>query len=400
MHLSRSLRIVGFLVLQGVATLLLAEAALRLLRPHHSGLRTLLYQASARTHYQDARTLEALMARSVIGHAPFEPSYGFVRNDRGLRTRVYQDDKPAGALRVVVIGDSFTYASGALPHALHWPTRLEDALRRGMTQPVEVLRLGVPATGPQFQLRLWQLEGVRLEPDVVVLAFFVGNDFMDEQGAGQVERGRGRWVDHLAERVVVVRAARNLRRLLRARAASGASDSAPSAVPTPQQAGRPIAGYEASFDHDRPTFSEEAFHTIQGRRMALVARADRAAFDGHFARVAPTLDAFADEVTAVGARLVVMVIPDEYQVHDDSRAATMARAGTRAEDFDLTLPQRALGAYLSERDIEYLDLLPAFRTAAEAGERLYKNRDTHWNPAGNALAASLLADCLLGNEQR
>ena len=43
-----------------------------------------------------------------------------------------------------------------------------------------------------------------------------------------------------------------------------------------------------------------------------------------------------------------------------------------------------------EEAIPFLDLLPAF---VEAGQRtrLYKPRDTHWNLAGNRLAAEVIA---------
>jgi cell volume regulation protein A len=51
---------------------------------------------------------------------------------------------------------------------------------------------------------------------------------------------------------------------------------------------------------------------------------------------------------------------------------------------------RAIAAALSAQGVEVLDLLPAF---AEAGQqtRLYKPRDTHWNLAGNRLAATVIA---------
>jgi hypothetical protein len=53
-------------------------------------------------------------------------------------------------------------------------------------------------------------------------------------------------------------------------------------------------------------------------------------------------------------------------------------------------PNTALAARLQEAGIDHIDLCARF---AEEGatKALYKPRDTHWNIAGNALAAQMLA---------
>jgi hypothetical protein len=48
-----------------------------------------------------------------------------------------------------------------------------------------------------------------------------------------------------------------------------------------------------------------------------------------------------------------------------------------------------LSRELGQRGIRSLDLLPAFRNSSAA--RLYKPRDSHWNIAGNRLAAEAIA---------
>jgi hypothetical protein len=53
-------------------------------------------------------------------------------------------------------------------------------------------------------------------------------------------------------------------------------------------------------------------------------------------------------------------------------------------------PNRALAAELAHDGIPMLDLLPVFRAGTETG-RLYKPQDTHWNIAGNELAARQIA---------
>jgi len=62
--------------------------------------------------------------------------------------------------------------------------------------------------------------------------------------------------------------------------------------------------------------------------------------------------------------------------------------------FDFVAPNRRLAEDLRSQGIRYLDLLGPFREAGRRA-RLYKPRDTHWNIAGNRLAADLIRDALL-----
>jgi lysophospholipase L1-like esterase len=58
---------------------------------------------------------------------------------------------------------------------------------------------------------------------------------------------------------------------------------------------------------------------------------------------------------------------------------------------------RALRAALEELGIEYLDLGPAFRQRAAAGEQLFFSVDRHPNAAGSALIAQLVSDHIRQN---
>jgi hypothetical protein len=96
-----------------------------------------------------------------------------------------------------------------------------------------------------------------------------------------------------------------------------------------------------------------------------------------------------DLARGAGADCVVVVIPDETQV-DAALQDEVARAWARSrESLDFRRPTRAIVEALGQAGIPTLDLLPAF-TEAGAAERLYKPRDTHWNVAGNRLAATAI----------
>jgi hypothetical protein len=238
----------------------------------------------------------------------------------------------------------------------------------------------VPGTGPPFYLRLWEVEGARLGASVVVVGLFVGNDFFDEQGRPEGWRGR---VDQAAAVSFAVRLARNLLRL-----------EGPVARPPGASGARhPSGGFDLSgyvYDDTRATFSHEAFAEVERDRMTLCLRSAGGRFATRLERVVRVLRELDAQVRRSGARLVVMMIPDEYQVHADMARLAARAEGQALDAYDLDLPQRELGLALRNEGVDALDLLPAFRERGTA-ERLYVPRDTHWNRAGHRLAAEQLA---------
>ena len=61
---------------------------------------------------------------------------------------------------------------------------------------------------------------------------------------------------------------------------------------------------------------------------------------------------------------------------------------------DVERPMRVMLDFCAAQNVRCLDLTPAFRQHAAAGEQLYFRSDGHWNVAGHALAANLVYDYL------
>jgi hypothetical protein len=366
---------------------LLAEGGIRVLARSSDGLRSLSYSPRVLDDFDAIDSLEALMRSSLPGFQPFEDFAGFRTNSKGFRTPEYNEAKAAGTARIVILGDSFAFASGGTPYRLHWPVLLEATLRRDVGPEVELINLGVGGVGPRFELRLWQLEGSQLDADLVILAFCVGNDFQDGYKEIHWSVSPGDW---LADRSLFVRVVRNRWRMRQLEPG----------VPEPTRPpGRDIAvahsagGFEVegyAYDPDAPTFSESAFLRVVHKRMRLVKKDRREEFDLAFERVTSVLRQLRDEVDAGGAELVLVMIPEEYQVDPAMLALAARRHKDGISEYDVDLPQRRLAAFCAANDIPCIDLLPAFRSAG-ARESLYKRRDTHWNIAGNALAADRIA---------
>jgi len=89
-----------------------------------------------------------------------------------------------------------------------------------------------------------------------------------------------------------------------------------------------------------------------------------------------------------------VLIPDEMQMNTALQRAALKKLRVTEPEMDFALPNRLLSQALRKAGIPCLDLLEPFR-AASSRMRLYKPQDTHWNLAGNKLAAELLAEHLL-----
>lgn len=391
--IQRAARILALVALQVLVVGGGLELFLRLLKPHHRGLGAFLYRSTVETDFSAIDNLPDLLGKTPHGYRPREVDYGYVLSSRSFRTPEYEIEKPPGTYRVVLLGDSFTY--GVVPDAYHWATHLEDGLAAGSGNEVEVLRLGVPGTGTPFQLRLWQIEASRLEPDLVILGFFIGNDFQDELGNSPGWQG---WSDRLALVSYTYRAFRNLFRLGRS---DFRSDAMLEIGNGSREGKRAAGGYELAefrqrYREDRPTITADRYRAIEAERMEICLREERWKFDLRLRRVATLLGQLGAEVAESGARLVVLLIPDEFQIDRSVREEAMAFAGKKPEDYDIDLPQERLARRLEGSRVDVVDLLARFRERARA-ERLYLPRDTHWNRAGNRLAAEALLEYLVSS---
>ena len=95
----------------------------------------------------------------------------------------------------------------------------------------------------------------------------------------------------------------------------------------------------------------------------------------------------------VGDKLVVILIPDEFQVNDALYEKLILKNKGMAK-FERQSPQQRIRAYGNKNDIPVLDLLPALLEAEKDG-RTYHLRDTHWNALGNRIAGGEVASFLL-----
>lgn len=103
---------------------------------------------------------------------------------------------PAGVPKVVVYGDSFMAAEYS-PWPETFPAKLEALLQAHRAGPLQVIDAGVPGYGPDQSLLRLDADLPALQPQLVVLSVYAGNDFGDlardklfglDESGGLVER--------------------------------------------------------------------------------------------------------------------------------------------------------------------------------------------------------------------
>lgn len=345
-------------------------------------------------------------------------------NSDGLRDLQRETlDKPAGVFRILLLGDS--YVEGLrVPLEETFGKVLEQQLNAGASagQRVEVISVGVSGWGTDQEL-LWLREhGAAYQPDLVLLAFFPGNDFQNNSEALEVENMGSvqKPFFHLDDGELALRY----------------FPFDPAAVPQLPQTGtssgdaaspRPGLSSQAVWLKEHSALYRFAGPALAGGAPDLArSLADRGLLERSLLRgetPADTIpvaygvyrDSLSDDWTnsvaltgalvgemrseaeKFGAPLAAVILtapeqvyPDRWQKRLDDNPAMAAYI------WDLEQSNRLAADLFQQENVPYLDLLSAFRAQVESGDLLHLRRDGHWTPAGERLAGEVMADWLVG----
>ena len=160
------------------ATLLLGELIVRIL---YADQTVLFPRYHTDVQYGDY-TIRRIRPNSRFQHTSRDGSWEFVTNSQGFRNfKDFAYEKPPGKFRVLSLGDSHT--QGYEVRQEHTYSAVLERYLRLNGIDAEVINAGVSGFSTAEALVLLENEGVKYEPDVVVLGFF-GNDLEDNLKAG------------------------------------------------------------------------------------------------------------------------------------------------------------------------------------------------------------------------
>lgn len=292
-------------------------------------------------------------------------------NERGLRGEEI-GEKTESNTRLLSVGDSFVFGVGVEDtetFAALIADRFENSGR-----PAEGLNAGIPAFGVPDAVGWLMRHGVDLQPDVVILSIFQGNDLVDASPEreeillvdgllvpGQSSRGIKAWLHRHSHLYVLVKTLLEQPGLRPLRSKLGLGE--------PWK----VRVLKEEFGVYRKTASTELRPAIEETDRAL----------GELVSLGREFDF---EVTAV-------LIPGEIQVDADRWRDGLASLSLDPAAYDPEVPTRIFAELLSRHSIPTLDLGPFFASR----EDLYFRLDRHWTTRGHELAADAIASFL---EQR
>jgi hypothetical protein len=291
-------------------------------------------------------------------------------NSKGLRGPEVEYAKPPGETRVLVLGDSFVFAEQVNQDET-FTQRLQDGLNAGGGDRFRVLNGGSNGWSTANELIYLAKEGVKFDPDVVVLAFYVGNDLSDNY-----------------RRITAVRDAEQADLALRG----------VDAFEGPRRALRRSMLYtvvETGVLAKLPWWQSEA--QVEGDRKSAPRTAEQAQEAWEITE--SLLHRMRQISENRGAKFVVMIIPSVTEVVTQAEAAQSGGAGELDDEDDevpgMEDPHGTLAEIADRLNLDMLDLLTPFRDRTlHSDERLFYRVNAHWTAAGHNLAAEELRSFL------
>lgn len=320
--------------------------------------------------YQYDRDLGFRVRAGVLG----ANSFGFNDDEHTIA-------KPDGTFRILILGDSFSWAGGKN----NYTRVLEQQFAQAVPERrIEVINAGYPMLGTWEEAALLEKYGLQFKPDLVILSFFVGNDFIESVPTRKRLVLNDTYFDIDRRQEIEI-----------------------AGYPIPPQPRFPAfirqkwvtfsEQFHLWLNHEQgQLMRDESFLEVEAKRLRFC-HTDPLSASMRSVQSTYTTDAIREIKNILAADHIpfrVVIIPDDSQVDDTLYRRILERTGDKESDYNRFCFQQILKDYLSAEQIGYVDLLPVFRSHPQPA-RLYVERDTHWSDAGNHFAAQSIAEYLL-----
>ncbi len=309
----------------------------------------------------------------------------FVTNHLGFRNaEQVAPDWPKRARRIILMGDSFVAG---------YRTDQQDTLGAGLERvlsegtpavPAQVLIAQLPC--PEAALHYIRRYAPELKPQVVVVGITLGNDLSQDwafrSGVPEPVIAASLLPPDAFRRSLVAREALRLERNLRKWRLY-------------RRLAREFRGDPIVSDYGDGPQQVHAFDAIHGLGF-FYSRQPLALVEQAYRQLDDLVLGLHSAARGAGARLLVALFPQRFQVNDGDWRAAVLEYGLDPAAFDLDAPDRRILAACGRFGLECVDLASAFR--ADSAASYLPGGDMHWNAHGQAIAARALAGAIRGGQ--
>lgn len=335
--------------------------------------------------------------------------YANGNNQFGFNDRDYPLEKEPGTFRMVVVSDSFNWAGGKTGN---YTALLEEKFAQYYGKPqVDVINTGYPGTHTGEQLEMLKKYGLQYNPDLVVLGFFVGNDFLDADPNRKriivndiyidIDRknevvwfgypiiGKSRLLLFIQQKYKVFQEAAKSQQALHSSPLLVASSEIESTPPL-------IENPETLTEQSPGILSLETFLEVEKYRLEFceIDDLEEGKWDKNIEYILQSISEMNNILKERDIQFIVAIYPDEFQVNEKLLNQVMNRFDFDPKDYEVNCMQNILKKHLEANNIPYIDMLERFKTEQKK-QKLYLLQEPHWNSAGNQLAAEILFNRLI-----
>lgn len=338
-----------------------------------------------------------------------EEGEAYVRiSSAGLRDREHATTKPAGVVRIVVLGDSYAEALQVPMEQTFWAVleRELNACHAFGENTVEVINLGVSGFGTAQELLALRTRGWAYQPDVVLLAFLTANDMSDNLKELNA--------DNSTPRPYFVLEGTDL-----------ALDQSFLSTPTyKQKTGLLWTAFQTFSDHSRliqflyrvkhrlqQNPNEQAESSIRGHTTvepdlshSIYEEPAQQIWKAAWDITERLLYAINEEAHSRGVRFVLATLSNGLQVLPDSKQRDALIRKSQVKD--LFYPDTRLRRFAERHKVETITLAPALQRYAETHQKPLHGFENakmgfgHWNEEGHRVAGEYLAGHFCAHSNR
>jgi hypothetical protein len=294
-------------------------------------------------------------------------------------------NKKKDVVRILTLGDSFSvYLRDKKQNYNNFLQ--QNFIARGQGD-IEIVNAGMEAMGPGYYWHVVNNIGDLIKPDLIIVGFFVGNDFEEADFSVYI----GNFIiepKNLYKRYLKYDQFRHWRiyRLLKNKY-SRYRDAQLKKEEAKSQPSQPVG-----------TFSQTTYLEVEKKRSWLFDKNNWRLLNQQWRECSEVILKMKDWCDRRKIKLVIAILPEQFQVDQELRQAVLTKYEHIAkENLDLSYPDNLIVNFCRTHNIHCLDMLGPFQEQGKT-RQLYSVRDSHWNAAGNRLAADLITEYLEKNQ--